>query len=160
MLETKMPNKIKLAIYSLLIISGFLIYSSSAEAAVDVYYSVGQNTSNHETGAGTVTVDGAIRTATFSVSQTASNMGVGDIIDYDSDNKRCYISSKISETQWTCTNATGGAPTAASGVAVNSISHAFQYLSVALPSGAGGIKTLLGNSDLTALDVVLNIACY
>ena len=136
----------------------FFAISSSAFAATNVYYSVGQNTTTHETGAGTVTVSGT--TATFSVAQTATNMGVGDVIDYDTDNKKCYISGKTSTTVWSCTNATGGTPTAATDVTVNSITHAFSSLSAALPSGSGGAKTLLGNADLTAIDVQLNIPCY
>lgn len=152
-----MKIKLKFTIYFTAVLFCFGL-AKSAGAAVDVYYSVGQNTSNHETGAGTVTVSGT--TATFSIAQTSTNMGVGDVIDYDSDNKKCYISGKTSETVWSCTNATGGTPTAASSVTVNSVAHAFSSLSAALPSGAGGAKTLLGNVDLTAIDVQLNIPCY
>ncbi|MDQ1284565.1 MAG: hypothetical protein QG620_913, partial [Patescibacteria group bacterium] len=127
------------------------------ESQAEIYYSVGQNIDTHETGAGNVTVSASAGTATFTVAQEAVNMGVGDVIDYDSDNKLCYISEKISTSVWKCQSATGGAPTATSGeVAVNSIHHAFASLSLA----EAGAPALLGTSDLVAGNYILNIPCY
>ncbi len=124
------------------------------EAANEVFYSVGQNTDDHKTGTPTVTISGT--TVTFSEAQTAANMGVGDVIDYDSDNKKCYISGKTSTTVWSCVSATGTNPTEVTDAAVNSITHAFDSLSAA----EAGAPTLLGASDLTSANVVLNIPCY
>jgi hypothetical protein len=135
---------------------GFFAFSSHAQAATQVYYSVGQNTTDHKTGTPTVTVAGT--TATFSVAQTATNMGVGDLVTYAGGT--CYISGKTSATIWSCTNALGASPNAVSNASVTSIAHVFSSLSAALPSGAGGAKTLLGNTNLTAINVQLNIPCY
>ena len=126
------------------------------EVADRVYYSVGQNATTHETGAGNVTVDATARTATFTVPQTATNMGVGDVIDYDSDNKLCYITEKVSTSVWKCQGATGGAPTAATGATVNLVRHAFASLSLA----EEGASALLGTADLVAGNYQLNFPCY
>jgi acid phosphatase family membrane protein YuiD len=139
------------------------------EGAIDVYYSVGQNTTDHKscTNANcvanplTVTVSG--NTATFSAPQYAVNIGVGDVIDYDVDNKKCYISAKTSYTVWTCTSATGGTPTAAAGVTVNSISHAFASLNGAVNTSGGshaGDANHLNTTNLAAGNFVLNVPCY
>ncbi len=154
---------LKPTIYLLVFLS-LAFFAKGALAANNVYYSVGQNTSDHRSctygdcvaNPLHVTVSGT--TATFDVAQTAANMGVGDVITYGGNT--CYISGKTSTTVWSCTNATGGTPTAASGATVTNIAHAFSSLNAALPSGSGGAKTLLGNSDLTAIDVALNIPCY
>ena len=124
------------------------------ETENNVFYSVGQNTNDHKTGTPSVTISGT--TVTFSEAQTAANMGVGDVIDYDSDNKKCYISGKTSTTVWSCVSATGTNPTEVTDAAVNSITHAFDSLSAA----EAGAPTLLGASDLTSANVVLNIPCY
>ncbi|HBI33903.1 MAG TPA: hypothetical protein DEA43_03600 [Candidatus Moranbacteria bacterium] len=126
------------------------------EAATQIYYSVGQNTNSHETGAGTVTVDATARTATFSVAQTATNMGVGDKVSYTGGS--CYISSKISTTIWGCQSAIGGAPIAATDADVTSIAHAYASLSAA---EAGAVDaTHLNTTDLVAGNYQLNFPCY
>jgi parallel beta-helix repeat protein len=122
----------------------------------NVYYSVGQNTSDHKTGAPTVKISGGV--ATFSVAQTASNMGVGDRVTYNGGSV-AYISGKMSSTQWTLVTATGGTPADESvSVTVNSIAHEFASLSAA-EAGAADINHL-NTSDLVAGDYVLNLACY
>ncbi len=121
-----------------------------------VYYSVGQNTNDHKTGSPTITVSGT--TATFSVAQSATNMGVGDVVDYDTDHKKCYISGKTSGTVWSCVSVTGQTPTAATNVTVNSISHAFASLAAAT-SGVGDANHL-NTTDLVAGNYILNIPCY
>jgi four helix bundle suffix protein len=129
------------------------------EASTMIYYSVGQNTNSNETGAGNVDVDATTRTATFTVAQTATNMGVGDVIDYDADNKICYITEKVSTSIWKCQSVTGGAPTDSGGdVVVNSVHHTFQYLVNAEDDSddAG----YLNNSNLVTGNYVLNIPCY
>ncbi len=121
-----------------------------------VWYSVGQNTNDHKTGTPTVTISG--KTATFSVAQTAANMGVGDVIDYDADHKKCYISGKTTATEWSCSSAFGKTPVAATNVTVNSISHAFASLGAAI-TGASDANHL-NTTDLNVANVVLNIPCY
>jgi len=126
------------------------------EAATAVYYSVGQNTNSHETGSGTVTVDATARTATFSVAQTATNMGVGDLITYAGGS--CYISSKTSTSVWGCQSAIGAAPTAVTDADVTSIAHAYASLSAA---EAGAVDaTHLNTADLVAGNYQLNFPCY
>ena len=127
-----------------------------------IFYSVGQNTNDHKTGTPTVTVSGT--TATFSVAQTAVNMGVGDVITYGGQNK-CYISAKVSPTAWSCVTATGGVPVAASNAQVNSVKHAFSSLNAAIgingenPGGAFDAGHL-GTLDLVLGHYQLNIPCY
>ena len=131
------------------------------EGATAIYYSVGQNTTDHKTlGAGgsapTLTVSGY--TATFDVGQTAPNMGVGDKITYGAN--ICYISSKTSSTVWNCTNATGGTAPAGVGVGVTSVAHAFASLKASVDGSSSGAKTLLGTGDLFTNNYILNIPCY
>jgi len=126
------------------------------EAATAIYYSVGQNTNSHETGAGTVTVDATARTATFSVAQTATNMGVGDLITYAGG--ACYITNKTSTSVWGCQTATGTSPTAATNVDVTSIAHAYASLSTA---EAGAVDAAhLNTTDLVTGNYQLNFPCY
>ena len=131
------------------------IFIQSTEAAA-VFYSVGQNTADHKTGAPTVDIANGV--ATFSIAQTAATIGVGDVVDYDVDHKQCNISSKISQTVWSCVSATGGNPTSVSGATVNTISHAFSSLSAAISGASDG--THLNTTDLVTGNYVLNIPCY
>ncbi|MFA6183740.1 MAG: LamG domain-containing protein [Parcubacteria group bacterium] len=129
------------------------------EAAAQIFYSVGQNTTDHKTGSPTVTVSGT--TATFSVAQTATNMGVGDLVTYTGGT--CYISAKTSTTVWSCLSVTGGAPTAATNASVTSIAHAFASLEGTVDAGtASGAfdATHLNTKDLVAGNYQLNVPCY
>jgi hypothetical protein len=131
------------------------------ESARAVYYSVGQNTSDHKTGSPTVTVSSSTGLATFSVAQTASNMGVGDAITYGSN--ICYISAKASTTAWYCTTATGTMPVATTTAPVTSITHAFSSLSVAIDgywSNGAYDSVHLNTKDLYSGNYQLNIPCY
>jgi len=131
------------------------------EAATQIFYSVGQNTTDHKTGSPTVTVSGT--TATFSVAQTAVNMGVGDLVTYTGG--ACFISAKTNADQmhWNCVSATGGTPTQVAGVSVTSIAHAFSSL-----EGAVDANTASGAFDANHLNTLnlftnnyqLNIPCY
>jgi hypothetical protein len=124
--------------------------------AWQVYYSVGQNTSNHGSG-GTVDITAGV--ATFSTPQTELNLGVGDKVTYNTSNY-CYLKSKDSTSQWSVVTATGRTPSDVADATVNSISHCFNSLSTALPFDSSGAKALLGTSDLVAGNYVLNIPCY
>ncbi len=130
------------------------------EGATAVYYSVGQNTSDHKTGSPVVTISSSTGLATFDVAQTASNMGVGDVITYGSD--KCYITAKASTTAWYCATATGTMPVATTSATVTSITHSFNSLNAALPAGAGGAKGagFLNASDLVTGNYQLNVPCY
>jgi hypothetical protein len=132
------------------------------EGATAIYYSVGQNTSDHKTlGAGgsspTITLSGYA--ATLSVGQTAPNMGVGDLITYTGGS--CFISGKTSTTVWNCQNATGGTAAQVSGVTVTSIAHTFSSLSQAIgTSGSAPDSTHLNTSNLQTGNYTLNVPCY
>ena len=131
------------------------------EAATQIFYSVGQNTTDHKTGTPTVTVSGT--TATFSVAQTATNMGVGDKVTYTGGT--CYISGKtnVDQMHWSCVSATGGTPVAVIGASVTSIAHVFNSLNGAV--NAGNTNGAFDASHLNTKDLVtgnyqLNIPCY
>jgi hypothetical protein len=125
------------------------------ETATNVFYSVGQNTTDHKTG--TPTVDIASGIATFSTAQTATNMGVGDKITYNTSSV-AYISAKISTTQWNVITVTGAAPANVTGQTVNSIAHVFTSLNAAI-SGASGAN-YLNTNNLTIGNYQLNFPCY
>jgi hypothetical protein len=133
-----------------------LSFVSSASGATNVYYSVGQTAADLKTGSPTIGVSGTA--VTFSTDQTG-NIGVGDVITYDTDNKKCYISGKTSTLVWSCVSATGGtAPNVGVGTTVNSITRAFTSLSAA-EAGASGIN-YLNDADLTNGNYILNLPCY
>jgi hypothetical protein len=146
---------------SLMLVVALTLLPMITYAANNVYYSVGQNTNNHMSG-GSPTISILGGTATFSEAQTENDLGVGDEVDYDSDNKKCYLVTKIDTSHWTVVTNTGvTAPDTSGTKTLNSIKHCFDSLSAALPSGSGGAKTLLGTNDLTSGGgYILNIACY
>lgn len=131
----------------------FFALPEFVHAATQVYYSVGQNTSDHRTGSPVMTIENGV--ATFSIAQTATNMGVGDRITYNT-SSYAYISGKISTLQWKVVTNLGAAPSNVENATVNSIAHVYQYLS----NAESGAESLLGSADLTALDVQLNLPCY
>jgi len=126
-------------------------------AATNVYYSVGQNTNDHSSG-GNVSITSGV--ATFTVAQTAPNLGVGDRLT--AGGNAYYLKSKISTTQWNVVTKLGAVPSDLGSTAVTSIAHEFNSLSAALPSGAGGAKDAnhINNTSLVSADVILNIPCY
>lgn len=125
------------------------------EAAKGVYYSVGQNTTDHGSG-GNITISNGL--ATFTVAQTASNLGVGDKVTYNG-STIAYLMRKVSTTQWYVVTATGTIPAdVGSAQAVNSIAHAYASLSAA-EAGAPD-SSHLNTSDLVANDYQLNLPCY
>ncbi len=155
---------------AILFCGGFLFFGfvASTSAATNVYYSVGQNTNDHKTciasdcAANPLTVTISNGVATFSTTQTATNMGVGDEVTY-STNVVAYISGKVSNTQWTLITATGGTPSnVVSPVDVVSITHAFASLHLAIDSGHNGVADAshINNVSLVAADVILNIPLY
>ena len=126
--------------------------------AANIYYSVGQNTSDNKTGLPTVTVSGT--TMTFSAPQTAPNMGVGDVVSYGGNT--CYINGRASSTVWSCVTATGSTPVEAAGATVDSITHAFASLNGALHGDTPGVTDAdhLNTTDLVTGNYNLFIPCY
>lgn len=154
--------KTKLFLYAFIFLLSLMGFVNHAHAATNVYYSVGQNTNDHQiVGVGsTASISISGTAATFSVGQTAPNMGVGDKVTYSGGS--CFISGKSSSTAWTCTNTTGGTAPQVSNVSVTSIAHAFASLSLAIGGTAPGAADAnhLNSANLTSSDVVLNIPCY
>ena len=124
------------------------------ESATAVYFSAGQNTTSHETGAGTVSVTSGI--ANFSVAQTSAYMGVGDVIVAGGNSY--YITGKTDTSNWTVLTATGTVPADLGATDVTSISHAFASLSLA-EAGAEN-SSHLNTADLWTNNFQLNIPCY
>ena len=125
------------------------------EAAKGIYYSVGQNVTDHDSG-GTLTIADGL--AEFNTAQTATNLGVGDKITYDTSSV-AYLLRKVDTTHWHLVTATGGLPDdEAVAVSVDSITHAFQYLSNAITGATG--PNYLNATDLVTNDFQLNIPCY
>lgn len=133
----------------------FLLGAKNAFAAAQVYYSVGQNTSDHKSGSPTMTIEGGV--ATFSVAQSATNLGVGDKITYNT-SSYAYISGKISTMQWKVVTNLGATPNNVENATVDSIAHAFSSLYSA--EDQADDASYLNSTDLTALDVQLNFPCY
>src|SRR5215831_7071713 len=129
-----------------------------AYAVTDVYYSVGQNNSDHKSPATTVGISSG--TATFDFAPTAPNMGVGD--DVNVGGTHYFIEAKLSGTQWTVTTPTGAQPADVSaGTTLTSISHAFVGIQNAF-NGSPKVTDAahLNNTTLTAIDTFLHLACY
>jgi len=136
----------------------YAIYS--AATPTNVYYSVGQNTYDHKVGSPTLTIDSS-GVGTFSVAQTASTTGVGDLVVYGG--ATSTISGKISQTQWTLTTTSGQTAAATTSATVTAIKHAFNSLSAALNTTNGAAAAgYMGTTDLTASGggYILNIPCY
>lgn len=138
----------------LFVLASFIV-CLPAKAATNVFYSVGQNTTDHKTGSPTVTISSGV--ATFSVAQTATNMGVGDKVTYNT-NSVAYISSKVSTSQWNVITATGGTPADISNSTVVSIAHAFSSLNAALTGASGA--SYLNTTNLVTGNYLLNIPVY
>ena len=102
------------------------------------FYSVGTDTGDLKTGSPTITITGS--TATLSLPQLG-DIGVGDVIDYDSPSQLVYISSVISPSQFTVQRADGSAPAPAAGLDVNEIRRAFNSIDAAV----------IGSSDASHL---------
>jgi len=148
-------------IFAAVIFSGVYMIPANVEAAAkQIYYSAGQNTSDHKTGSPTVTISGGV--ATFSVAQTASNMGVGDRVTYNT-NQKVFISGKISQTKWTVVTVKGDTPANVSSATVNSIRHEFDSLNNAVSYYKGfraGDSDHLNTSNLVSGNYILNIPLY
>lgn len=160
--KISVPIRVSSAAIFVLAMTFFCIINiSKAAAATPIYYSVGQNTDNHMTGTPTVTIASGV--ATFSVAQTATNMGVGDKITYNTSDV-AYITGKTSTTVWTVETVTGGVPAdVSSAETVNSITHAFSSLEGAVDASTstGAFDSShLNTKDLVTNNYQLNLPCY
>src|SRR5438105_1958543 len=84
-----------------------LLLIAAPALARDLWFSVGQNTADHKSGAPTVTMASGL--ATFSVPQTAVNLGVGDALDYGQ-GQLVYLVTKVDTSHWHVVSHTGYAP--------------------------------------------------
>ena len=123
------------------------------QAATQVYYSVGQNTSDHSSG-GNVSITSGV--ATFTVPQVATNLGVGDVLTVGGN--AYYLASKTDTTHWKVVTKLGAVPADLGANSVTGIAHAFNSLSAAISGASGG--SYLNSSDLAAGNYQLNIPCY
>jgi hypothetical protein len=124
--------------------------------ATNVYYSVGQNTSDHKTGSPKVTISSGV--ATFDVAQIATNLGVGDRVTHSGGDGLCYLKSKVSNTVWNVCTKLGANPTNITNEDVTSIAH--EYVGLSAAEAGASDSNHINNTDLTAADVILNIPCY
>ena len=154
------PTLRLLTLVAVIAVVGIFADTHKAYAATQIYYSVGQNTTDHKTGSPTLDISSGV--GTFSVAQTATNMGVGDKVTFNTSNV-CYISGKQSTSVWNLITATGTTCANVTGATVNSIAHAFSSLNSAIGNGVANNATstnYLNTSDLVAGNYQLNIPCY
>lgn len=118
---------------------------------VDLYFSVSKNQSELRTAFDPITSDPAEVTisngvSTFTVEQIEEELGVGDILTYDS-TKSCYLFEKISLSQWEVRTKYGELPDdELTPVSVDSIKHTFENLSDAVHE-TGGLKYFFGDAN-------------
>ena len=122
--------------------------------ATDVFFSCGTDTADLKTTANVTSVSGVF---TLTAGQQ-DKIGLGDEFDYDTDNKKAYISGRTSDTVYTATTATGTTPSNVTAVAVNAIKRAFSSLS--LGEAGASDASHLNTSDLVSNDFKLHLVCY
>ncbi len=131
----------------------FSIASHASAVAVNVYYSVGQNTTDHSSG-GNISITSGV--ATFTVAQIANNLGVGDRLN--AGGNIYYLASKIDTKHWNVVTKLGAIPVDLASTAVTSITHAYASMSAAL-TGAKD-SSHITTANLVTANVILNIPCY
>jgi hypothetical protein len=100
----------------------------TTSVATTNYRSIGTETNPLQTGSPTITISSG--TATFSEAQTG-NIGPGDKIDYDTDNKIAYITGKIDTSTFTVQQEDGSAaPDTTGAKEVNAINRAYNTVSL------------------------------
>lgn len=126
------------------------------DSSANVYYSVGQSSSDLKTGNPTIGLTSGV--AVFSMAQTG-NIGVGDEVKYGT-NSIAFISGKTREddAHWTLVTPTGGIPLNVANAQVLSITRAFTSLNEAI-SGFSDSQHL-ANANLVNAHVTVNLACY
>jgi hypothetical protein len=132
----------------------------------ELYVSAGVNTDNLKSGINTqIRIINNI--ATFSEPQVNTNMGIGDTIDYDADNKIAYLREKINDSQWSIGDKFGEPIDDIDFVDLNSITHTFNDLAVMFDrSQPTSIYGFFGDTPnylyfaLNGPKFRLNIPCY
>jgi len=134
---------------------------------VDLYFSASRDTTNFRKGTSPYLeiADGVM---TFSEPQDGEAMGIGDKVDYDIDNKICYLYRKASDIVWEVRGKFGIVPPNTSGpIDLNAINRAFTITTFNLfdQTHAGSIQQFLGDSNnpfvhLRTSRYSLNIAMY
>ena len=127
------------------------------EFVVPVYYSVGTSTADLKTGSPGVTISITGGVATLSVAQT-QDVGVGDVIDYDTDNKKAYIAAVQNSTELTVRTATGMVPADIGAKTVNSIKRAFNSITDAVSQSSN--SSHLNTANLVTGNYHLTWVCY
>ncbi|OHA89234.1 MAG: hypothetical protein A3C70_00075 [Candidatus Zambryskibacteria bacterium RIFCSPHIGHO2_02_FULL_43_14] len=156
-----MKHLLKIILVVICVIGVYAMPTDAEATTKQVFYSVGQNTNDHKTGT-PLNISIANGVATFSVAQTAANMGVGDRVTYKG-NQKVFISGKISQTQWNVVTVNGDIPPDATDEIVNSIRHEFDSLDNAMSIYKGNQSSdanHLGTLDLVAGNYILNIPLY
>ena len=126
---------------------------------IDLYFSASKDTSNLRSGEPTGSIVSGIMT--FSIAQEDDQLGIGDVVDYDLDNKNCYLYEKRSQTEWIVRTKYGIIPDDITDAVINSIKHVFDDFSF-FPFT---IRGYLGGIDLRFTDMVraaykINIPFY
>jgi hypothetical protein len=142
----------KRTVLSLSLLLAVFLLTSPAYAA-NVYYSVGQNATNHSSGGNVYITSGV---ATFDTAQTATNLGVGDRLTYGG--HIAYLSAKTSTSVWSVVTALGAAPDDHESTTVDSIAH--EYTSLSAAEAGASDASHINNTNLITADVILNIPCY
>ncbi|MDO8569534.1 MAG: hypothetical protein Q7R89_02025 [bacterium] len=152
---------LKIILVIICVVSLYAVPANAEAVTKQVFYSAGQNTDDHKTGSPLkVSISNGV--ATFSVAQTAANMGVGDRVTYKG-NQKVFISGKISQTQWNVVTIKGDIPPDATNETVNSIRHEFDSLYNAISYYAeiqASDDNHLGTLDLVAGNYILNLPLY
>ena len=145
----------RFSVYILLALFAVGFFVVATDAATPVYYSVGQNTNDHKSGSPNIDITNGV--ATFTVAQTATNLGVGDRVTYNGASI-AYIAQKITTSQWRLITATGTMPPNVSGQPVNSITHEDSSLGVAIDGAKDAAH--VNSPNLVTVDFILNLPCY
>jgi hypothetical protein len=109
---------------------------------IQLYFSISPNTNDFKTSIDLnlyVTISGGL--AIFSLDQVDDNVGVGNSVIYNGTNE-CFLSKRISYSQWEVIDKFGRVPTNIINSPVVSIKHKFNDINTAVESGHG-IKLLL-----------------
>ena len=120
-----------------------------------VFYSVGTNTADLKTGSPSITIASSV--ATLDVPQT-NDIGLGDVIDYDSPSNLAYIWDVVSSTQFRVQTATGTVPGDLGPVSVNTIKRAFNSISQTVTESSDASH--LNDTSLVAAGRSLTWVCY
>ena len=154
--KSRVDTKLGAKLLTLWFLVGFAFFSAAvqADAATDVYYSIGTSTADLKTGSPTIIISSGI--ATLSVAQTG-NIGVGDVITYRGISQKAYIKSVVNNTTFVVQTATGGTPTNYSDT-VTTIKRVFNDVATAESSSPG--SSYLTTSNLVTGEKTLTWVCY